>query len=249
MAGILNPFTKRLYDWGRTKGMWLWRRATGRELRFRQEVDAPRTLYGTDYGGFYLCDNVLDENSIVYSCGIGKDASFDLELIACYGLQVFAFDPSPPAIEWLAQQEMPRQFHFEAYAISDFNGVAQLYPNWKPGNDNFSLKYREQTASGALEVPVWRLASLMESLGHTRLDVLKLDIESAEYDVIADLARSHLDIGQIVVEFHHDKYDDPLRTRRSIRQLRQRDYRIFYIEGREFGFIHSSVAVRLGRAF
>ena len=36
---------------------------------------------GTNYGGWYIPNDIkLDENSIIYSAGVGEDISFDLLL-------------------------------------------------------------------------------------------------------------------------------------------------------------------------
>ena len=42
-------------------------------------------------------------------------------------------------------------------------------------------------------------------MGHTKIDVLKMDIEGAEYGVIADLCSGGAinKVGQFLVEFHH----------------------------------------------
>jgi Methyltransferase FkbM domain len=50
------------------------------------------------------------------------------------------------------------------------------------------------------KLPVKRLATIMKELGHTRLDVLKMDIEGDEYDVLRDIA--DIPIRQILVEMH-----------------------------------------------
>ena len=41
-------------------------------------------------------------------------------------------------------------------------------------------------------VPVSRLSTIMSELGHERLDVLKMDIEGAEYAVLDDMLRRYL---------------------------------------------------------
>ena len=44
---------------------------------------------GTEYGGWYIPVNaVLDENSIVYSGGVGEDMSFDILLQDKYGCHI-----------------------------------------------------------------------------------------------------------------------------------------------------------------
>jgi hypothetical protein len=69
--------------------------------------------------------------------------------------------------------------------------------------------------------PVRHIATIMKELGHGSIDLLKMDIEGAEYGVIEDLSSSQIPIGQICVEFHHRwKEIGPSKTRRAIDCLR-----------------------------
>lgn len=49
-------------------------------------------------------------------------------------------------------------------------------------------------------LPVKRLATVMKELGHTHLDVLKIDIEGEEYNVLRNI--KGIPIKQILVEMH-----------------------------------------------
>ena len=86
--------------------------------------------------------------------------------------------------------------------------------------------------------PVRRLPTLMQELGHDRLDLLKLDIEGGEYAVLDDV----LAVGprQLLVEFHH-RWDGRGfdRTRQAIARLDAGGYRLFWHSrrGKEFGFV------------
>jgi hypothetical protein len=89
-------------------------------------------------------------------------------------------------------------------------------------------------------VEVRRLATLMRDLGHRSIDVLKMDIEGAEYEVIDDILGSRLQIEQILVEFHHRLPGVGIdRTRRAVRNLNEAGYRIFFASdtGEEYSFI------------
>ena len=48
---------------------------------------------------------------------------------------------------------------------------------------------------------VVRLSELMKELGHAKLDLLKIDIEGAEYEVIRSILEDKLDIKILCVEF------------------------------------------------
>jgi hypothetical protein len=47
------------------------------------------------------------------------------------------------------------------------------------------------------------LNTIMVELGHAKIDVLKMDIEGAEYEVLTDLIERRIRPSQILVEFHH----------------------------------------------
>ena len=53
------------------------------------------THYGTKYGGYDIVDNQKIFN--VISCGLGEDASFDIEIINAKNCKVIAVDPTPRA--------------------------------------------------------------------------------------------------------------------------------------------------------
>ena len=55
---------------------------------------------GTEYGGWILPTNItLNENSIIYSAGVGEDISFDLLLQNKYNCKIFLIDPTKKAIK------------------------------------------------------------------------------------------------------------------------------------------------------
>lgn len=57
-------------------------------------------LFGTNYGGFKLPDELeLDENSVVYCVGVGEDVSFDVALSYETNSTIHMFDPTPRAVE------------------------------------------------------------------------------------------------------------------------------------------------------
>jgi len=175
-----------------------WRFAPPRVQMHRQLV-----ALGTDYGGYCLDTAALCPDSVVYSLGIGEDISFDLSLIRAHGLQIEAFDPTPKVKKWLAAQTLPAGFHFHETGIADFDGEADFYlpprEEWVSHSIISAKQYKEES----IRVPMTRLATAMRRLGHTRIDVLKMDIEGAEYGVIEDLVRENIPIRQLLVEFHH----------------------------------------------
>jgi FkbM family methyltransferase len=141
--------------------------------------------------------------SVVYSLGVGEDISFDLCLIRQLGVDIHAFDPTPRVKEWISSQRLPPQFHFHDIGIADFDGEAQFYLPPKSDFVSHSIVPAKQYSSESITVPMIRLGTAMQRLGHSRIDVLKMDVEGAEYSILKDMALQKISVGQLLVEFHH----------------------------------------------
>jgi hypothetical protein len=121
--------------------------------------------------------------------------------------------------------------------------VASFAPPKNPLHISHSLL--DAAGDGAaerIELQVRRLQTLMAELGHTTLDVLKMDVEGAEYAVLDDLLRGSVRPTQILLEFHHGMHGIPLsRTEQALDALAHAGYRIFDAQpsGREFSLLLS----------
>ncbi len=204
----------------------------GEEIAERRDIRIPVLRLGKGDGEWTVARG--EPTGIVYSFGVGKDIRFERDLLSRFpSSQVFAFDPTPIAIRWLGSQNLPAHFTFHEWGIWNEDGTARFS---LPKGHNVSFVLGE----GETEAPVYRLATIMKKLGHKRIDILKMDIEGAEYAVLKDIADAKLDIGQILVEFHHRM---PRRTQEdtksAIRALRASGYRLFDISPRaqEYAFI------------
>jgi FkbM family methyltransferase len=209
----------------------------------RVQVRCARRRIGTRYGGCTICPQGLNSASVVYSVGIGEDVSFDLALIDAFGCTVRGFDPTPRSIAWVRSRGLAAQFQFHDFGLSDHDGTLALHLPRDPTHVSGSLVNRPGTEVTTIEVPVRRLKTAMDTLGHTRLDLLKLDIEGAEYEVVDDILSSWTEpipIQQLLIEFHYRFFPDGLdRTRRTIAALNGRGFRIFDISrnGNQYSFI------------
>jgi FkbM family methyltransferase len=186
--------------------------------------------FGSDYGGYWLDTSMMDSNAIVYSLGIGEDISFDLSLIEQFGVDVQAFDPTPKVKKWLAAQSLPRQFHFHELGISGHDGEEPFYLPPREDWVSHSVIRARQYGRDSLHFPVTRLSTAMKLQGHCRMDVLKMDIEGAEYAVIEEMVRERIPVKQLLVEFHHRLSSVGTRkTRRALAQLEEYGMKICYV--------------------
>jgi FkbM family methyltransferase len=219
----------------------IFRAVRGKDLYFRVQVRCESACLGNERAEWCICPDGLSNQSVVYSFGVGEDISFDLELIRRFGAQVHAFDPTPRSIAWVQLQTLPAQFNFHEYGIGAVDGNLMFRP---PENPRF-VSYRvasQKTMASSIEAPVHRLATIMKMLGHDEVDVLKMDIEGAEYDVLGDVIASKARVGQLLVEFHHRWEDIGLeKTRDTIRKLNRAGFRIFKVSptGEEYSFLRT----------
>jgi hypothetical protein len=98
---------------------------------------------------------------------------------------------------------------------------------------------QRKTPWPAIEVPVSRLPTILGSLGHEKIHLLKMDIEGAEYEVLANMLASGIQVDQLLIEFHHRWPEVGVeKTRRVLHDLKLSGYRIFHISpsGEEYSF-------------
>ena len=213
------------------------RDARGRILH-RPDTNIPSISLGSTYGQHTIPEAMSGANLIVYSFGVGTDVSFDLALIERAGCFVEAFDPTPRAVHWVAQQHFDPKFHFHALGLGEKD--ANL-PFKQPKNNAHVSYSRASGNQPMISLPVRRLKTIMSELRHERLNLLKLDIEGFEYAVLEDMLDAQITPDVIAVEFHHRMYgftDD--QTRHSVSILLNAGYNLFHVSetGREYSFIH-----------
>ena len=213
----------------------------GLDVWQRAEVTVPTARLGAPGGRWTIATSGLGPETVVYACGVGTDVSFELELIDRCGVTVHAFDPTPLSVEWVAAQRFPPAFHFHPYGVADYDGTARFAPPRKRKFASFSM-VRGGGVGAGIEAPVRRLDTLCRSLGLPPADVLKLDIEGAEYAVLADLLAGDRRPAQILVEFHHRWREVGAgRTRQAIDRLRGAGYRVADVapNGLELTFVRA----------
>lgn len=201
--------------------------------------------FGNDYGGFYACPDFLNQNSIVYSFGIGEDISFSRSLIEKYNCKVYGFDPTPKSIHWVHKQQKPERFQFFDYGIDRVSGLTNFHLPKNPDYVSGSIIEQSNVLSDQyIQVKMKSLSDIVKDLGHQMINILKLDIEGAEYDVLDNVMDSGIIIDQILVEFH-DRYvaNGKEKTKNVIKMMSRHGYEIFAISDTydEISFINKAL--------
>jgi FkbM family methyltransferase len=195
--------------------------------------------FGNPGGRWSLAPEGMGPQSVVYAFGIGTEISFELALIDRFGLTVHAFDPTPLALHWAAGQQLPAKFLLHPFGIADYDGLAHFAPPRKRKFASFSM-VRAGGVGRAVTAPVRRLATLRDTLRLPPAHILKMDIEGAEYAVLADVLKCGFRPAQILVEFHHHWREvGPRKTRDAIDLLNRHGYQVADVSpnGMEFLFL------------
>lgn len=157
-----------------------------------------------DYGGWAIPKNIINKNSIVLDIGIGEDISFSESIILKYNINIHGFDPTPKSIIFINKLNNSK-FHMHNYGLAAKNGTCVFH---LPANTNYvsgSLTKAIHMGDDQIQVNFIDVENLMLMLYIKKIDVLKIDIEGAEYEVIESEAfkRNAHRINIICVEFHH----------------------------------------------
>ncbi len=202
---------------------------------------------GNDYGGRVLPSALLNSESVCYCVGVGEDSSFDEALIDRFGCRVHAFDPTPRAISYVdslltSQPILRASFVFQPIAVWKSDGHATFYaPDAGDGVSHSLTALHGQKRS--FEVRTRTLESLMAENGHKRVDLLKLDIEGAEYAVMEHLLKQSREGGPLprILCIEFDQPTPRRRTAGLLKALTANGYKLIGNNHLDFTFIHAVV--------
>lgn len=214
---------------------------------------------GTAYGGWIIpADAGLNGDSVCYLAGAGEDISFDCALAQRFHCTVRVIDPTPRAIEHFrllkeavgsgqcfpinnSTTDFYNITHLDLARISFLPiGLADRDVNLKfflPKNpvhvscSTLNLQKTEEFFTAQCHC----LATIMSQQGDSRIDLLKMDIEGAEYMVIRDIIASGLLPRLLLIEFDeaHTPLDGDahLRIQESISLLTHAGMRCVALDG------------------
>lgn len=210
---------------------WRFRRAV-------RETPGPDLVYlGTAYGGWSVPDSLLHPSSICYCGGVGYDISFDRALIDRYGSAVYAFDPTPSATEFVERTASGlERFKYYPWGLWSKDGSLRFYePDYS--DTNFSAVNLHGT-TGFFDASCRSLESIMSELGHDRIDLLKLDIEGAEYEVLRSVTAGSLRPTVLCVELHKPRGHRGVRRMiETVGQLERCGYALVSRRGYDLTFV------------
>lgn len=220
--------------------------------KVRFNLDCER--WGTEYGGFYIPHDFVNEKSfLVYSFGIGEDLSFS-EAVINQGGVCYAFDPTPKAIKFVEHHQLfsDPNFHFLPYGISDTDGEEDFYLPKRPDYVSASIiPHKSVDHENAIKVKMKTLRTIMQELGHEKIDILKMDIEGAEFQVmdnIMDPDLEPIDIKLVCLETHERFFEKNECLNHLFETMKRNGFNHLYGTEREPTFVKGSIKDRAGKS-
>jgi FkbM family methyltransferase len=197
------------------------------------EVQRPSNLLrlGSDYGGWTFVDSPDLHDSVILSCGLGEDASFDVEFASRYRAKVILVDPTPRAIRHFDELQVRvgqpanqsyvtggkqpagsydlRKIDRESLILEPFalwveNKKLKFFAPPDPAHVSHSIvNCQNDYAQDAphIEVSTTTPEALLSKYDLKAVPLMKLDIEGAEIDVIRHMVENAIHVRQLLVEF------------------------------------------------
>lgn len=177
---------------------------------------------GTAQEGYVVPDAMPAESWICYCAGLGEEIAFELDLIQRYGCDVHAFDPTPRSIAFVRPlADANPRLHLHPVGLWSHDTEKIFWAPRDQSHVSYSIANIQRTDS-YLVAPCRRMSTVMRELGHDRVDLLKLDIEGAEYGVLDSLEEDGIRPRLILVEMHVIETIDAVIA--SARALQARGY-------------------------
>lgn len=193
---------------------------------------------------YYLDVNYLNQSSIVYSCGIGDDFTFDLELGQYLGRPTYAFDLTPQSLKKYSILYNLHKPIFYNFGISDIDGeekfnILKEFDNYMAASNLMLGNKCGRGEEDFVTFHVRTIPSIMKELKHSHIDVLRMDIEGAEFKVFPTLFDLKIYPTQISVEIHN--IDDKFNLEFALNLLETNGYKMIWNseEYKECTFIRS----------
>lgn len=205
-------------------------------IKYRKPSDTFERL-GTDYGGWWIETKDLNSESKIVSAGLGRDISFDLALIEQYGCRIVGLDPTPKATDYVAEKTATvPEFIFQQVAIARTDGVIHLSPPENSKNVSFQLSGEDK----GVAFPSKSLTTILSEYSWDKIDLLKMDIEGAEFEVLQDLFEKNIPVNQLCVEFHRDHaIAQNIILKDFIAFVQNQGFRLVYKEYDNFTFLNT----------
>jgi len=214
--------------------------------------------FGSLYGQKFLASELVGENPVLISGGVGEDVSFDIEFLTKFGGVAHFFDPTERAIQYfktlslslgnrktmsytengaqpIAAYDLTKitesSLHFYPLALLDRNQKVRFYQPLNKSHVSYSIQNiqnRFDLDGDYVDVEAIGPTEMMKLVASNEIDVMKLDIEGSEYYFLASLFQVKIFPHQILVEIDELSFPS-LKSRRMAKKIFKLMHNNYYI--------------------
>ena len=198
------------------------------EIIFKVPDNVEMNCFGTEYGGWKIPANGVDMSANILSDGAGEDISFDTELAMRYGCKIHIFDPTPRArthfentrklinknckapinnssVEYYdIDEETINLLSFHEVGVWKEDKVMRFFSPSNKNHVSHSINNMHST-NEYFEAQCLELDSICNLLSFDTINLLKLDVEGAEYEILKNMISKNIKPELLLVEFHQGK--------------------------------------------
>ena len=175
---------------------------------------------GTDYGGWSVDIDSIDDGSTIIDAGLGEDISFLERLSSLRNVNIIGVDPTEKSHKYVSSRSLSNLSLVKSAIAPKGIDKVTLFKNTNPSH--VSESYCSEHGSVGSEAYQSDAVSFSSLISRYSPTLVKMDIEGAEYDVLEEC----IGVKQICVEFHHHciknkTFEDTLR---QIKKLESAGY-------------------------
>jgi len=178
------------------------------DFRIKSRLKKARLLGLEHHKPNFLYMDSFTENSKIIDVGCGYEADFSVHLIEKYNLKSFGVDPTQKHISSLKEISKKTENKFSHLQLAVSSRCGTIIFNETQQNESGSIFedhcniFNDEIKN--YEVESVTIGELIKRIDVDKIEILKLDIEGAEYDLLSKVTKEELNaVNQLYVEFHH----------------------------------------------
>jgi len=210
----------------------------------------------------------IDKDSIIYCVGVGEDISFDIAMMDTYKCNTFLFDPTPRActhfntiigaiqnkikikydkhwgggdsnyLKYVIKPIDTSKIHYYNYGVYTDNNTLKFYEPVNKDHVSYTLDPTLRKVGKSINIPVKKLSTIMKTLNHDEIDLIKLDIEGVESEVIIQMLDENIFPTYLCVDFDARRANKKVDLfNKCMKKLEDNNYRMCHNENYNITFI------------